>query len=150
MIAAPMQRHFVFVSCLSPLNKRGDITKQEKINLLYMGSLCLHSSVNSFTCKAALPGVLIIFNFFVAQTCSDAGKHSGCCVWSSTQSCFVPGGRCYCDSYCTYYNDCCSDVPSSVNYQYCGKQNYYYQKFNGSHPLAAATNYFWWMVRRSH
>ena len=53
----------------------------------------------------------------IAQTCTDAGKNAGFCVWSSTKSCYVPGGRCYCDCDCTDINikDCCDDVPLSVN-----------------------------------
>ena len=30
-----------------------------------------------------------------------AGKNVGCCT---NMSCYVPGGRCLCDNYCTYFN----------------------------------------------
>ena len=33
---------------------------------------------------------------------------------SSSKECYVPGGRCYCDSVCTTYNDCCDDVNASI------------------------------------
>ena len=51
-------------------------------------------------------------NFFgIAQTCSEAGIGVGCCPWTSSSSCYVGGGDCYCDSYCVVFNDCCGDVP---------------------------------------
>ena len=45
-----------------------------------------------------------------AQTCSEAGKRPGFCIWSSTHSCHVSGRNCYCDGYCVIFNDCCEDV----------------------------------------
>ena len=56
----------------------------------------------------------------LAQTCAQAGKSAGSCVWSSTNSCYVSGGRCYCDTTCTTYNDCCEDVNASM-LSYYGK-----------------------------
>ena len=49
-------------------------------------------------------------NNMVAQTCTEAGKSVGSCIWSSTNFCYVQGGLCYCDAMCTIYNDCCDDV----------------------------------------
>ena len=46
----------------------------------------------------------------IAQTCTEAGKDAGCCVWSATESCFVLHGECYCDIQCLDYGDCCDDV----------------------------------------
>lgn len=54
---------------------------------------------------------------FLAQTCTEAGKIPGGCMWF-TSSCYVPGGNCYCDSYCTYFNDCCDDVSGSMTNEY--------------------------------
>ena len=56
-----------------------------------------------------------------ATTCAEAGKQPGCCTTGLfSQSCFVPGGRCYCDSQCVVFNDCCDDVP-----QVCGECTWY-------------------------
>ena len=46
----------------------------------------------------------------IAQTCTEAGKDAGCCVWSATKSCFVPREKCYCDSVCFHFGDCCDDA----------------------------------------
>lgn len=53
--------------------------------------------------------------YIIAQTCTEAGKNPGGCVWSPTTSCFIFGGRCYCDSYCRYFDDCCDDVSSAMS-----------------------------------
>ena len=68
----------------------------------------------------------IIIFYTLAQTCTEAGKDPGCCIFSQTHSCFVEiggGGRgCYCDSFCTVFDDCCKDVDTSVAQQ-CSKQS---------------------------
>ena len=53
-------------------------------------------------------------DLYIARTCTEAGKDPGCCIWSSTHSCYVVSSRCYCDSYCATYNDCCEDVSTSL------------------------------------
>ena len=53
-----------------------------------------------------------------AQTCTDAGKGPGDCLWSTNppSNCYVSGGNCYCDFACATVNDCCSDVGKLVWY----------------------------------
>ena len=53
----------------------------------------------------------ISYTHLIAQTCSDALKLPGCCRSTSQSHCYVPGGNCYCDSYCVTMGDCCDDVP---------------------------------------
>ena len=130
VIAVQMHCHSVFVSHVEYIkintlayDKNVSLLSPETFFLFYKAQI--HFSLllsHTFLVSSMVSYLHFFLNLFVAQTCHDAGKHAGCCVLSSTQSCFVPGGRCYCDSYCTYYNDCCTDVSSSVSYQYCGKQ----------------------------
>ena len=49
--------------------------------------------------------------FFIANTCTLAGKSPGCCQWGADSSCRVEAGNCYCDSNCVVFGDCCEDVP---------------------------------------
>ena len=56
----------------------------------------------------------MVYTLSLAQTCTGAGKSAGTCRWSTTNSCYVPGGRCYCDRMCTTFNDCCADVTVSI------------------------------------
>ena len=52
-----------------------------------------------------------------AESCGQANIELLCSWEHNSESCYVEGGECYCDCFCIYFGDCCSDARSKfVNY----------------------------------
>ena len=86
--------------------------------------MALNPPLKHIIIEAADPGLcrevdtFFYLQFYLAQTCTEAGKDPGCCAGDpSACSVTANGTTCYCDRTCVAYNDCCSDVPVM-----CGKQ----------------------------
>ena len=58
--------------------------------------------------------------YCAATTCANAGLSPGCCNWFQ-DNCRT-SGRCYCDRFCRFFNDCCPDVPQNLRCSRKGKQ----------------------------
>ena len=43
-------------------------------------------------------------------TCAGAGYTNGCCIGGFQCKVTTGSTQCYCDKYCHYFNDCCTDI----------------------------------------
>ena len=56
--------------------------------------------------------IVLLFRYTIATTCANAGLDPGCCSWLQTSCSTGSSTRtCYCDRFCHYFRDCCTDVP---------------------------------------
>ena len=63
--------------------------------------------------------IIINIFFVIAEICNGARKYPNCCKSNRTDirasACHVPGGNCYCDPLCKYFDDCCDDAPKKCS-----------------------------------
>ena len=69
------------------------------------------SSLGNFMFMPIVEQVQCIVFLPFPETCEEAGLSPGCCF---EDDCSV-GVVCFCDPVCLLHNDCCSDVPNSLD-----------------------------------